>query len=79
MKIRKYLTRSICHFIRNKFEVLVNGLRDDVDIIMISETKIDDSFTPINFLLEGFTTTYRLDPNGSGMDRNGKLDSSLYL
>ena len=33
---------------------------------MISETKIDDSFPLTQFLIEGFTTPYRLDRNGSG-------------
>ena len=28
--------------IRNKFETLVNGVRGNVDILMISETKNDD-------------------------------------
>ena len=28
---------------------------------MISETKIDESFTKGNFLIEGFSTPYRLD------------------
>ena len=51
--------------IRNKFEALVNGVRGNVDILMISETKIDDSFPLTQFLIEGFTTPYRLDRNGS--------------
>ena len=34
--------------IRNKFEVLLN-----VDILIISETKIDDSFPLTQFLIEG--------------------------
>ena len=52
--------------IRHKFEALVNGVRGNVDILMISETKIDDSFPLTQFLIEGFTTPYRLDRNGSG-------------
>ena len=52
--------------IRNKFKALVNGVRGNVDILMISETKIDDSFPPTQFLIEGLTTLYSLDRNGSG-------------
>ena len=48
------------------FEDLVNGVRGNVDILLISETKIDDSFPLTQFLIEGFTTPYRLDQNGSG-------------
>ena len=42
--------------IRNKFEALVNGVSSDVDVLMISETKIDDSFHLTQFSIEGFTT-----------------------
>ena len=42
--------------IRNKFEALVNGLSSNVDILMISEIKIDDSFPLTQFLIEGLTT-----------------------
>ena len=52
--------------IRNKFEALVNGVRGNVDILMISKTKTDDSFPPTQFLIEGFTATYKLDRNVSG-------------
>ena len=51
--------------IRNKFEALVNGVRGNVNILMISETKIDDSFPSKQFLIDGFTAPYRLDRNGS--------------
>ena len=30
--------------IRNKFEELISQVKDTVDVLMISETKIDDSF-----------------------------------
>ena len=60
------LLKSILILSRNKFEALVNRVRGNVDILMISETKIDDSFPPTQFLIEGLTTLYRLDRNGSG-------------
>ena len=37
------------NFIENKFEPLVALVKNKVDIIMISETKIDDSFPKISF------------------------------
>ena len=40
------------NFIENKFEALVSLIRDRVDIMMISETKIDDSFPQNQFLIE---------------------------
>ena len=52
--------------VRNKFEALINGVRGNVDILMISAIKIDDSFSLTQFVIEGFTTPYRLDRNKSG-------------
>lgn len=33
---------------------------------MISESKLDDSFLDGQFLLDGYSTTCRLDPNRNG-------------
>ena len=52
--------------IRNKFEALVNGVRGNVDILMTSKTKTDDNFPLTQFLIDRFTTPYRLDRNESG-------------
>ena len=41
------------NFIRQKFEALVNGVRGNVNILMISETKIDNGFPLTQFLIEG--------------------------
>ena len=43
--------------IRNKFELLSEQIKGNVDVLMISETKIDDSFPVGQFLIEGFCTT----------------------
>ena len=52
--------------IRNKFACLVLGSRNYIDILMISETKIDDSFPVNQFLLGGYTIPYRLDKKSIG-------------
>ena len=41
----------------------------NVDIFLISETKLDDSFPSAQFKIEGFTTPYRYDRN----DKGGRL------
>ena len=53
--------------LRNKFEALKFLIQGKVDIFVVSETKIDESF-PINqFLIDGFATPFRLDrKNGAG-------------
>ena len=40
--------------IRNKFEPLVRFIKNNLDILMISETKIDDTFPDSQFLIEVF-------------------------
>ena len=41
--------------IRNKFDALSLTVRNNVNILMISETKLDDSFPTAQFLLHGFS------------------------
>ena len=53
--------------IRNKFEELIIQVKGTVDVLMISETKIDDSFPMANFLIDGFSQPYRIDRNSSGV------------
>ena len=51
--------------IRNKFEELIIQVKGTVDVLMISETKIDDSVAILNFLIDGFSQPYRIDRNSS--------------
>ena len=41
--------------IRNKLEELISQVKGTVDVLMISETKIDDSFSIANSLIHGFS------------------------
>ena len=52
--------------IRNKFETLVSLVTSDIDILMISETKIDESFPLSQFMIDGFSLPYRRDRNAHG-------------
>ena len=52
--------------IRNKFDFLAHQLKGNIDILMISETKLDESFSPGQFLLNGYSVPFRFDRNGSG-------------
>ena len=52
--------------IRNKFEFLATQVKGKIDILMIAETKIDKSFPKGNFLVEAFSTPYRLDRDSKG-------------
>ena len=52
--------------IRNKFDNLSQLIKGKTDVLLISETKIDDSFPKGQFLIDGFSGPYRLDRNCQG-------------
>ena len=52
--------------IRNKFDFLADIVKDNVDILMISESKLDDSFPDSQVLRQGFGKPFRLDRNRNG-------------
>ena len=52
--------------IGNESDSLADIIKDNIDILMISETKVDDSFPNGQFLLDGFGTPFRLDRNRNG-------------
>ena len=47
--------------IRNKFEMLKKVVGNKIDILLISETKLNHTFLLYQFVLEGFTPPYRFD------------------
>ena len=51
--------------LRNKFDSPVRMLHNNLDILLISETKVDSSFPTAQFQIEGYAT-YRLDRNTNG-------------
>ena len=55
--------------IKNKFQFLEKEVCANLDILLILESKLDDSFPPTQFLLDGFSKPYRLDrySNGGGI------------
>ena len=52
--------------IRNKFECLKYIIDKNVDILLISETKLDETFPEQQFHIEGFSPPYRRDRNDKG-------------
>ena len=41
-------------------------VKDNIDVLIISESKLDDSFPDSQFLIEGFGKPFRLDRNRNG-------------
>ena len=52
--------------IRNKFEFLEDVINRNLDIILLSETKLDDSFPSAEFILKRYGVPYRFDRNFKG-------------
>ena len=52
--------------LRNKFEALQFIINRNLDIILLAETKLDDSFPYAQFMLKNFGIPYRLDRNSNG-------------
>ena len=58
--------------ISNKFQFLASQIINNVDVLLVSETKLDDFYPTVQFLLDGFSKPYRLDrcSNGGGLPDN---------
>ena len=52
--------------LRNKFEMLQELIGNNIDVLLISETKLDASFPSSQFIRDGFTPPYRLDRTQHG-------------
>ena len=52
--------------LRNKFEGLVQQITGNTDVLMVSETKLDNNFPVSQFLIDGYTPPFRL-----GLDNIG--------
>ena len=52
--------------ISNKFEPLVSMVKDSLDILVVTESKLDDTFPHDQFQIDGFARPIRLDRNRSG-------------
>ena len=48
------------------FEQLRDIVMQHIDILVLNETKLDDTFSTAQFLVNGFSESYRLDRNRNG-------------
>ena len=58
-----YLNISL---VRNKFEALTYIIDNNIDLLLISETKLYDSFPTAQFQMKGLSVPYKYDGNGKG-------------
>ena len=52
--------------LRNKFELLTKKTKGNIDILLISERKIDESFPESQFKVDGLSKPHRVDRNEKG-------------
>ena len=52
--------------LRNKIEALKLIIRQNIDILIITETKLDETFPKAQFHIEGFALPYRMDRSKHG-------------
>ena len=52
--------------LRNKFDIFSELIKGSIDIFMVSETKLDDSFSEGQLLIKGFHSPFRFDRNKNG-------------
>ena len=50
--------------VRNKFEALTYIIDNNIDLLLISETKLGDSLPTVQFQMKGFSVPYRYNRNG---------------
>ena len=60
------ITHLNINSIRNKFETLRSLIAQNIDICVISESKLDGSFPTNQFLVDGYAPPFRLDRNKHG-------------
>ena len=67
--------------IRNNFEFLCSKISQNLDLLLVSKTKLDDSFATPHFLMSDFCKSYRLDrySNGWGLLLYIKEDIPFHL
>ena len=54
------------NLLRNKFQLLGDQVKGNIDVVMISETKIEENFLLESFLMGGFSKLYSLDRDSLG-------------
>ena len=52
--------------LRTKFDFLCEKIKGSIDVFMIRELKLNDSFPHGQFLIDGFHTSFRFDRNKNG-------------
>ena len=52
--------------LRNKSDYFIEQITRNIDILVISETKLDSSFPTGEFLINGYSEPFKIDRNSQG-------------
>ena len=52
--------------LRNKFSFLCEAVSGNIDVLLVTETNLDNSFPNAQFHIHGYTTSYSLCKNANG-------------
>ena len=63
---RPVIAQLNINFLSPKFEPLVSLIKDNVDLLMVSETKVDNTYPTDQFKIEGYSKPFRLDRDRHG-------------
>ena len=65
--VNRLVIRNInINSLRNKYEYLKTQIKGNIDILVITESKLDKSFPTQQFAIEGYSLPYRFDRNING-------------
>ena len=64
------------NYLRNKSDSLIGQITGNIDILVVSKAKLDESFPIGQFIIEGFDVPYRVDRNSNGGGIPSKLLSA---
>ena len=66
-KLKKLIIGQLnTNSLRNEFDLITYQIKDNIDILMVMETKLNQSLPIGQFFISGFSSPFRLD-----RDRNG--------
>ena len=51
---------------RDKFEMLSNSMKGNLDTLIISQTELNSTFPSTQFTIEGYAAPIRFEGNGKG-------------
>ena len=63
---RPIIAQLNINFLYPKFHPLIDIVKENVDVPMVSETKLDETYSTAQFQVEGFQEPIRLDRNKNG-------------